>query len=74
MPQQDISKLSKAVTQKVANGLTETAMTYIKANKTIVILAVAVILALIVVYFLMSQPKPNPEVAPSLEKVITHGN
>jgi uncharacterized membrane protein YvbJ len=74
MPQQDISKLSKAVTEKVANGLKETALTYIKANKTVVILAVAVILALIVVCFLMSQPKPNQEVAPSLEKVITHGN
>ncbi len=74
MPQQDIAKLGKAVTQKVTNGLKETAMTYIKANKTVVILAVAVILALILICLLMSKPQPNQEIAPSLGKVITQTN
>ncbi len=74
MSQLKPSKLSKPIPQNVVKGLKEKAVTYFKANKTIVILAVAVILALIVICLLMSQPQPNQEIASSLQKVITHGN
>jgi len=66
-------KLSKSVTDNIQKQIGEKAFAYIKANKTVVILAVAVILALILC-FLMEQPKPNQEIAPSLGKVVNQTN
>ena len=68
------SKLSKSVTDNVLKQMEEKAFAYIKVNKTVVILAVAVILALIIICLLMSKPQPNQEIAPSLEKVFIQAN
>ncbi len=67
-------KLSKSITDNIQKQIGEKAFAYIKANKTVVILAVAVILALIILCLLMSKPQPNQELAPSLGKVIAQAN
>ncbi len=66
------SKLSKSVTDNVLKQMEEKAIAYIGANKKVVIIAVAVILALIVLYLLTRQPKPNAEFLSSLGKINEH--